>query len=71
MYDDNRFWPKNFKTNQRSNMKYIKLKSLTWWSSVAEALVNLVRVAGYPVPYEVDAFIACAFGVGIRGAMGE
>jgi len=50
-------------------MKYFKPKSVTWWSAVLEAVINLVRVAGYPVPYEVDALLACGFGVGIRGAI--
>ncbi len=50
-------------------MKYIKYKSVSWWSAILEAVVNLVRASGYPVPYEVDGFIACAFGIGLRGAI--
>ena len=50
-------------------MKYIKLKSVTWWAAVAEAVVNLIRATGYPIPIEVDGIIAAIFGIGLRGAL--
>lgn len=51
--------------------KYIKLKSLTWWSAVAEAVINLIRVAGVDVPLQVDGIIAALFGIGLRGSIGD
>jgi len=46
-------------------------KSLSWWSCVAEAAVNLARCFGYVIPIEVDALIGCGFGVGMRRKIGE
>jgi len=48
--------------------KYIKPKSLTWWSAIAEALINVARVAGIPVPHEVDLIIASLIAIGLRSA---
>jgi len=52
-------------------MKYFQLKSLTWWSAVAEGAINMARLLGYEVPPQIDGVIAAAFGVGLRGAIGK
>jgi len=51
--------------------KYIKLKSLTWWSAIAEAAINLVRATGVEIPVQVDGIIAALFGIGLRGSIGD
>ncbi len=48
--------------------KYFKPKSLTWWSAIAEALVNVARVAGMAVPHEVDLIIGSLIAIGLRSA---
>jgi len=50
-------------------MKYLKLKSLSWWAAVAEAAVNVARVSGVEIPVQVDGIIAAIFGIGVRGAI--
>jgi len=49
--------------------KYFKPKSLTWLSAVAEAIVNVIRVAGYPIPVEVDKILGCFIAVGLRAKL--
>lgn len=50
-------------------MKYMKPKSLTWWSAVAVAGLQLVRAFGVEVPPQVDGVLAALFGIGMRGAI--
>ena len=50
-------------------MKYFQPKSVSWWSAVAEGVINLARLFGVEVPLQIDGVIACAFGIGIRGAI--
>ena len=49
--------------------KYFKPKSLAWWASVAEAGLQVLRLAGVEVPKEADMIIASLFGIGMRGAV--
>lgn len=49
--------------------KYFMPKSLSWWSAVAEGVINLLRLGGLEIPAQVDGLIACAFGIGIRKAI--
>ena len=51
--------------------KYVKLKSLTWWAAIAEAIVNLIRATGVDIPLQVDGIIAALFGIGLRGSIGD
>lgn len=46
-------------------------ESLTWWSAIAEAAINILRLSGIDIPIQVDGIIGCAFGVGIRRKMNE
>ncbi len=50
-------------------MKYFQPKSLTFWSAIAEALINIARLGGIEIPPQIDGIIAAAFGVGIRKAI--
>lgn len=49
--------------------KYIKPKSLSFWSAIAEAGVNVLRAFGVEIPKEVDGIIIALFGIGLRGAV--
>ncbi len=51
--------------------KYFMPESLTWWSAIAEGIVNILRLSGVPIPLEVDGVIGCAFGIGLRRKMEE
>jgi len=51
-------------------MKYIKLKSLTWWSSVILATVQLARAVGVHIPEGTDEVIMGAIAIGLRAKMG-
>ncbi len=50
-------------------MKYFKPKSLSWWSAIAVAGLQLVRAFGVEVPFQVDGVLAALFGIGIRGSV--
>jgi len=52
-------------------MKYFKPKSLTWWASVAEITLNVLRAFGYEIPKELDGLCVGAFGIGIRAKLGK
>ena len=49
--------------------KYFQPKSVTWWSAVAEAAVNVARI-WWAIPPQVDGLILAVFGIGVRGAIG-
>ena len=49
--------------------KYIKPKSLTWWSGVALAVVQFVRAMGVELPQGIDEVIIGIGAIGLRGAI--
>lgn len=49
--------------------KYFKPKSLSWWSAVSLATIQLLRALGVTIPAEVDGLVIALFGVGMRGAV--
>ena len=49
--------------------KYFKPKSLSWWSAVIIASLQVVRSAGVEIPIQVDGIVAGLFGIGMRGAL--
>lgn len=54
---------------QRNNMKYFNFKSVSFWSAIAEAAVNIARAGGIEIPPFVDGLILSVFGIGIRKAI--
>lgn len=49
--------------------KYIKLKSVTWWSGVALAAVQVARALGIVIPESLDEVIIGIGAIGLRGAI--
>ena len=49
--------------------KYIKPKSLTWWSGVALAVVQVLRAIGIQIPEGTDEIIIGVGAIGVRGAI--
>jgi len=49
--------------------KYLKPKSLSWWSAVTMAGIAVAGAYGMPIKPEVYALVAALFGIGFRGAV--
>ena len=55
--------------DKKTIQKYFKPKSLSWWSAVSLATIQLLRALGVTIPAEVDGLVIALFGVGMRGAV--
>lgn len=49
--------------------KYFKPKSMTWWSGIALAAIQLLRAFGIEIPKEVDGVVIGVGAIGVRGAL--
>ena len=52
-------------------MKYIQPKSVTWWSGVVLAGLQLLRAFGIEIPTEVDKAVGGIGAIGLRQAIGK
>ena len=52
-------------------MKYLNLKSVTWWGSVLLAVVQFVRAVGVPIPEGTDEVLMGVIGLGLRAKLGK